>query len=352
MIFTDLRLQNYRSYLDSSFELDSGVNIIIGPNAVGKTNLLEAMMVSAVGKSFRARDRNLVNFDSQWARIDTHTSDNQTRVTKIVNSEDGKTIKSFEFDDKIYKKINDTYYQPVVLFQPDDLRLLAAEPSVRRNYLDELITQYTSGYDKMIANLSRVISQRNALLKKPNISEAELFAWDVRLCDIGSYIVSKRLELISEINELLEDIYESISSKKLKLFADYLSKTVTSNYSNNLMNDLKNNLKLDSLRGYTSRGPHRDDVLIMKDNNPLAVSASRGENRTLVLSLKIIELQILEQKTGRRPLLLLDDVFSELDGSRRHSLTKYLEKYQTLITTTDADVVLKNFTRSTHTILL
>lgn len=352
MIFTDIRLQNYRSYKDESFEVGSSVNIVVGPNAVGKTNLLEAFMLSSVGKSFRARDKYLINHDSDWSRIDTHTSDNRTRVVKLKKLSQDKVEKIFEIDEKPLKKLPAQYLQPVVIFQPDDLLLLKSEPTTRRNYLDNLLEQIDATYEKTLGHYSRVISQRNSLLKSPNFSNEQLFVWDLRLCELATVIVQKRIDLIEKLNSNLSDSYSSICGKKTELNINYVSKTDTKNYSNQLMKQLKENLQLDKIRGYTSRGPHRDDIEVCFGDIPLSISASRGENRTFVLALKTIELKLLESSTGTKPLLLLDDVFSELDGSRRNALTKYLNEYQTIITTTDADVIAKNFTKSANVILL
>lgn len=358
MLFTDIRLQNYRSYVDASFELGSGVNIVVGPNAAGKTNLLEALMVCAVGKSYRARDPLLIRSGQLWLRLDVHTDNNQTRVVKIIPgphhiSDDsevpgilGKSSlveKSFEFDSKMYKRMTASHRQPVVLFQPEDLRLLYAEPLQRRDYIDDFLEQFEIGYYGLRVSLRRIIAQRNALLKQQAYGKSQMFAWNVRLCDVASKVVEKRIELLSQINKNVSEVYASISGKEMKVRLRYESKTPLDNYSSNLMKQLESQLEIDRIRGFTSRGPHRDDIVACFDDTPLSQSASRGENRTFMLSLKILELQILEEKTGKRPLLLLDDVFSELDGARRRALTQFLQNYQTIITTTDADVVLKHF---------
>lgn len=348
MIFTDIRLQNYRSYSEASFELGPGVNIVVGPNAAGKTNLLEALMVVAVGKSFRARDPLLIKSGEDWLRLDAHTSDNQTRVVKVKKSGVGKAEKIFELDDKAYKRLGVNLKQPVVLFQPDDLRLLHAEPAERREYLDDLLEQYEPGYGALRLNLRRVVAQRNALLKQPNLGKSQLFAWNIRLCDIAAQVIEKRAALIEEINKQINNLYKSISGKDLKVRFVYSSKTSTDNYSNELMKQLESQQEFDIQRGFTTRGPHRDDVLAYFGEVLLSDAASRGENRTFMLGLKIIELRILEEKTGKRPLLLLDDVFSELDGARRRALTDFLQNYQTVITTTDADVIFKDFTTSSE----
>ena len=352
MIFTDIRLQNYRSYDEASFELGRGVNIVMGPNAAGKTNLLEALMVAAVGKSYRARDHLLVRNGSSWLRLDVHTNDNQTRVVKVVKDAAEKPTKTFEIDEKVYKRLPLQLKQPVVLFQPDDLRLLHGEPQQRRDYIDDLLEQLVPGYQSLRVNLRRVVAQRNALLKQPSVSQSQLFAWNLRLCDVASQVVAKRHELISQFNQQISETYSAISGKNTSLSIVYTSKTPIETYSATLMKQLDAQLELDRRRGFTSRGPHRDDMLVYFDEELLSNTASRGENRTFMLSLKVLELAILEASSGKRPLLLLDDVFSELDGARRKALTNYLSDYQTLITTTDADVIAKSFTENSNLIII
>ncbi len=350
MILTDIRLQNYRSYQDDSFELGAGVNIVVGPNAAGKTNLLEALIVVTGGKSYRARDPLLLKQDAAWARIDVHTDQNQSRVVKIQQSPTGLLTKTFEIDDKVYKRLTNSFRYPVVLFEPNALFLLQDEPSARREYMDDLIEQFTPGYSTLRSSYRRVVAQRNALLKHGSHGASQLFAWDIRLCDLGSQLVTARLELINHINQQVQTIYQSIAERDSTVSVRYESKTNTQNYSSHLMNQLESTRSHDLERGFTGHGPHRDDMVIYFGDKPAAQCASRGEVRTLLLSLKILELKILEEKTGHRPLLLLDDVFSELDGARRRALTDYLSDYQTVITTTDADVILKDF-KTTPTII-
>ena len=352
MIFTNIRLQNYRSYDEASFDLGSGVNIVVGPNAVGKTNLLEALMVIAHGKSFRSNDFGLVMHDKNWTRLDVYSDDNSARVLKIKKITDDKTEKTFEIDSKTYKRLSQKNKQPVVLFQPDDLRLLHADPSLRREYFDNLLEQYVPGYSKIRRDLRRVLVQRNALLKTEEVGNSQLFAWNIRLSEISDKIISERLKLVEYIDNLVAETYHKISTKNSNVSLEYSSKINLDNYGNNLLKYLEANQEVDKTRGFTGRGPHRDDFIAYFNDALLSDSASRGETRTFLLAFKIIELKLLEEKTGKRPLLLLDDVFSELDGSRRKALTTFLHDYQTIITTTDADVVLKNFSSSANTIVL
>ena len=352
MLFTDIRLQNYRSYKEASFELGPGVNIVVGPNTAGKTNLLEALLLSAVGKSYKASDLLLIRKDAEWARVDTHTNSNQSRTVKITKNNDGRSEKTFEIDNKEYKKLPVNTKYPVVLFQPGDLNLLNFEPSARREYLDNFIEQFVVGHSSAVSKMKRILAQRNALLKQPGMDKGNLFAWDVRFCEIASQVIKNRLNTLEKINSKLSKTYSSLAGNKTKVIFTYESKINLDNYTSSLMKNLENNLELDKLRGFTSNGPHRDDITAYFGDTPLANSASRGENRTFMLSLKILELEILEKATQKRPLLLLDDVFSELDGARRRALTNYLDGFQTLITTTDADAIMQNFADKSNKITI
>ncbi|MGI9027235.1 MAG: DNA replication/repair protein RecF [Candidatus Saccharimonadales bacterium] len=343
MILTDLRLQQYRSYVDASFELGAGVTIVVGPNAAGKTNLLEAIMVACVGKSYRARDTSLVRRDQPWARVDVHTSDNVLRTTKLQTDPAGRLQKTFEIDGKVYKRFPVAHRQPVVLFEPNDLQLIESEPGLRRSYLDDLVEQYIPAYEQHQAHYKRVLAQRNALLKQGSRGSSQLFAWNLRLVDLGEQLVKQRLTLLATINKSIAATYTMIAKDDKKIKLHYESSIDVLNYGTNLLKKLESSVELDMARGFTGSGPHRDDVVVYFGDQPALLSASRGEIRTLLLALKIIELQVLERERGVRPLLLLDDVFSELDGARRRALTKLLKDYQTIITTTDADSVIANF---------
>ncbi len=352
MTFTDLRLQNYRSYSDASFDLGSGVNIVVGPNAAGKTNLLEAIMVASIGKSYRARDAQLVNNTSQWARIDVHTSENGLRTVKLQNDPAGKMVKTFEIDEKTFKRFPPTQKQPVVLFEPNDLQLIESEPSLRRNYFDDLLEQYIPSFEQHRSHYKRVVAQRNALLKQGVRGTSQLFAWNLRLVDLGEQIVKQRLALIETINHQLSDIYCEVAGHDKNIKIKYESSLVTDNYGTNLLRKLESSQDLDIARGFTGSGPHRDDIVVYFGDQPALLSASRGEIRTLLLGLKIMELRVLEKERSVRPILLLDDVFSELDGARRKALTNFLKDYQTIITTTDADIVVQHFSDKCNVLAL
>lgn len=350
-MITDIHLQNFRSYKDSSFEVSPGVNIVVGPNASGKTNLLESVLVLCKGSSYRVSDQDLICFKKPWTRLDAHLSDNSLRTIKIIK--DPSPSKTYEINEKTYKRLSLNLSLPVVLFEPNHLQLVSGSPERRRNYLDELLEQTSPGYGTILRQYKRVLSQRNRLLKQPgNIKEELIFPWNIKLSHLAGQIVRERTNLVKEINKLLPSIYRELSKSKTKVKMEYLGTWQADVYETSLLKKLESSLELDRLKGFTSSGPHREDFVVLFNNHPASETASRGETRTAVLALKIIELKIIEAAREQTPILLLDDVFSELDGKRRHALTDYLDKYQTFITTTDADLVVKNFARKCNVIAL
>lgn len=343
----DLRLQHFRSYRDASFEFGPGVNIIVGPNGSGKTNLLEAVLVVARGSSYRVADSDLVQFNEPWYRLDAHLQpDDSLRTVKLTKRP--RLAKSYELDGRSYQRLSVAHLLPVVLFEPDHLQLLHGAPELRRNYLDDILEQTTPGYTSFRRNYRRLLSQRNALLRRPvHPTTQELFPWNLRLSELGATIARARLALSEELDKRLGDIYAQVSQSTTSVTIAYRPKFPADSYESHLLEKLESHAHEDAARGFTAYGPHREDFLISFDGQPADEFASRGEIRTVILALKIIELQLLETVHGVTPLLLLDDVFSELDGARRRALTGFLQRYQTFLTTTDAEVVVKHFTDST-----
>jgi DNA replication and repair protein RecF len=349
-MITDLRLQNFRSYKDASFEFMPGVNIIVGPNASGKTNLLEAVLVLARGGSYRAKDVELISFEQPWARLDSHNDEGQRTVKLLSEPIAGK---EYELAGKKFKRLSLQYSLPVVLFEPTHLQLFAGGPDRRRDYLDDLLEQIVPGYGALRRQYRRTLAQRNALLKQavqPN--PQQLFPWNVRLSQLAGQLIRQRDRLTRQMNSDIADLYKKISKTKTQVGISYAARWPVDSYESRFLSRLEHNLDEDKLRGFTAAGPHREDLLVSFDDHPAQEVASRGEVRTAVLALKIIELRIIEAARGMTPLLLLDDVFSELDGARRHALTDYLSPYQTFITTTDADLVLQSFTAKCNVIAL
>lgn len=342
-MITDLRLQHFRSYDDESFELASGVNIIVGPNASGKTNLLEAILVICRGSSYRVKDAELIAFGRPWARLDADTPTGR-RVVKLLAD---PASKQFEIDSQQLTRLHQSKTLPVVLFEPNHLLLLGGAPELRRSFMDDLIEQIEPDFSSVRRHYRRVLAQRNALLKKhPKDLAQQLFVWNIRLSELGGRIARDRAALIQRFAKRAPDLYTALSADNKALELSYSSRFPMEGYETSLLHKLESSTEQDVVRGFTAYGPHRDDLGVSIAGHTVVDAASRGETRTIVLALKLLELQIVEESRKMRPILLLDDVFSELDTRRRQALTRFVADYQTFITTTDADVVVHHFTTS------
>jgi DNA replication and repair protein RecF len=240
-----------------------------------------------------------------------------------------------------------------VLFEPEHMRLLTGSPDLRRDFFDDILAETDPAFAGIKNHYKRTLAQRNRLLKNHEILvNTQIFAWNVRLSELAGKIVMARLELLEQLNAKLAGIYSEIAAEPTTVTLKYITPIDINNYESNLLHKLELSYEKDVMRGFTAYGPHREDIAVFIRNQPAGVTASRGETRTLVLSLKLLELTIIELSRNQKPLILLDDVFSELDGSRRKALTRYLQNYQTIITTTDADVVLKEFAQASNLISL
>lgn len=352
MSLQSITLHNFRSYEESSFEFSDGVNIIIGPNAVGKTNLLEAVYVCALGKGFRSKqDSDLIRSGQTWTKIDAIIDEQERSMVFEKAAQDIRLKKKFVFGGNEKKRLSFDDLRPLVLFQPDDLRLVAGSPGRRRDYIDNLLSQLIPSYRQDLSAYNRVLMQRNSYLKSSRVSSSDqMFVWNMQLAERGGRIIQRRQKILNMLSIKIGPVYSKVAGAEHKLEIKYESTVPLDNYSNSLLQALDRSLPLDKLRGFTSVGVHRDNIVITIDGQAFKDVASRGENRTLILALKMIELEALEEARQSPPLLLLDDVFSELDGSRRSLLTSYLKNHQTLITTTDADITQKRFSKNTNTI--
>ncbi len=209
------------------------------------------------------------------------------------------------------------------------------------------------GFKTLLANYRRVLAQRNALLKQPKShATKQIFAWNIRMSELGTKIAEARMQLITDINKSISHNYSQISQKNSKVEVFYDAQFAVENYASRLLHKLENNLEDDFNRGFTAYGPHREDIIFYLDGQPANLTASRGESRSLVLALKIFELELAKDTYQESPIFLLDDVFSELDGKRRHALVDYLKTHQVIITTTEADAIIDHFTEGSNIIPL
>lgn len=351
MLF-NISLKNFRSYSEQSFEFNDGVNIIVGPNGSGKTNLLESILLLCHNKTFRpVKITNLIKKDEEWFRLSANDSDDLNRVLSCRN--DLKMTKKYSINDVLYKRLPVNKKIPFILFEPNNLSLFSSNPEKRRNYFDELLEKTDDLFDETIKKYRRTLLQRNFLLKKDNLVIHELFPWNLKLAELASIIVSKRLALVAEINNDINQIYDQIAgNSKYKIIFSYQPLWPEDIYASKFLSYLENEINNDIKYGYTTIGPHKDDINTKFNNQDSKEVASRGEMRTLILALKIQEATFIEKKINKRPIFLLDDVFSELDGKRRNHLIQYINSYQTFITTTDADLAINNFNQTANLIPL
>lgn len=339
-MISNLRLQQFRSYADSTFEFGGGVNIIVGPNASGKTNLLEAVLVLCRGVSYRAPDRELINHSADWARLygQVHDQERTVKIRRLAES----SKKEYEVGGSKLTRLPLARTVPAVVFEPNHMQLLTESPELRRQFLDDVISQTKPAYDNLRRQYRRALSQRNRLLKQ-EFSNDQLFVWNLRLSELGGQIAEHRMEFVAEHRQALAQLYNTLAGKKTKSDMSYQTGLSKTSYGSALLKGLEARVETDKERGFTTIGPHRDDLELQLEDHSLADSASRGETRTMLLALKLLEVQSVEKSRAAKPILLLDDVFSELDGARRRALTEHLQDHQTFITTTDADIVVQHF---------
>lgn len=335
MYIKKLSLTNFRNYNKQEIELSKGINIFYGDNAQGKTNIIEAIYLSSIGKSFRAKkDIELVNIQSQqFATIETQF-EKKDRDGKIkLEIKDKKNIYINEIKAKKISKILGNIN--IVLFSPDDINLFKGGPSKRRKVLDIMISQLRPAYVYNLNLYLKTIEQRNnylRLIKYENKSQDLLDIWDEKLAEYSENLYKYRSEFMDKIKERIVDIHKRITKDneiiKIKYISDFSNKK---EYLEKLKNDRKNDIS----RGYTGRGIHRDDFIIYLNEKPLSIFGSQGQHRTVLLSLKIAELNIIYDEINEYPILLLDDFMSELDSKRRENLIENIENIQVIITCTE-----------------
>jgi DNA replication and repair protein RecF len=329
---THISVQHVRNHTKKAIELSPETTIITGKNGAGKTSLIEALYIALQGTSFRGSDGDVLQKNQTWYRVDVKMSDDSIRTVKFDSLKQAGR-KQFTVNDKISYRLNQVQKYPVVLFEPEDLRLISGSPVRRRHFIDQFISQIDPQYQLSIRKYERALKQRNNLLKKPSASRDELFVWNVALSEYGSYIISERIAFIERINNKITEAYQSISQTKDTISVHY-SHTLVDNIQQKLLSELTKNTDRDKILGYTTSGPHRDDVLISFNSLSANVVASRGENRTIILALKYLEANIITSTLSLQPIIILDDVFSELDSEHQENISS--GEYQVIITSTES----------------
>jgi DNA replication and repair protein RecF len=329
-----VQLQHVRSHADYTLSLSPDVTLITGSNGSGKTTIIEAIHIALQGTSFKGGDNDILEFASPWYRIDLTFNDKSKRTVKFDPSRvNGK--KQFELNERTHYRLSYQHKYPIVLFEPEDLRLLNGSPTRRRDFIDTFISQLDAEYGVSLRRYERALKQRNNLLKRVDVRDDELFPWNVSLSQYGAYIINRRLHFIDKLNNDLSIVYKDISHSEDIIQITY-SYHPHSNLQQKLLSELHAQTPKDKIVGFTSVGPHRHDVLFYFNNSPALSVASRGEVRTVVLALKFLEVRFIESLTGLKPVILLDDVFSELDKTRQQKLIKQFSGYQTIIASVES----------------
>lgn len=340
MIIRELRVNNVRPYGLYSAQLNPGVTLILGPNGTGKTTLLESLHYLLQGTSFKGRDRDMIahgHTKSHMLLVDNSGLERRAQLEVLF---DDKLKKVFNIEQKNTARLPAKHRAPVVLFEPDELRLLSSSPQRRRQFFDGILSRLHPQYATALSRYQRVVLQRNELLKHQADTSAanwdsHLFTWDIKFTELADVIISYRQAFIALANEHLSGIYSAMAGSKNEVTLSYSSNLPKNNYAQNLLKQLEHRRHADAMRGFTSLGPHRDDFLVSLNGHPASETASRGEMRTIMLACKLLEVQLQEEAYASKPLILMDDVFSELDSNREQQLMNALQDYQTIITATD-----------------
>ena len=342
MIIKSLELSDFRNYETLSISFDKGTNILFGDNAQGKTNILEAIYVSATTKSHKgSKDKEIINFNKEEAHIRTYLEKEDVEYRVDMHLRKNKS-KGIAIDGQKIKKAADLLgLLNVVFFSPEDLSIIKNGPAERRRFADMELCQLDSFYLYNLNNYNKIINQRNKLLKdmyfNQNLKET-LNIWDSQLVSYGSKIIEKREAFAKQLCEIIGDIHKKLSGGKEELIVKYEPDVKVDDFELKM----KENQEKDIRFKLTSTGPHRDDFSFLVNEIDIRKYGSQGQQRTAALSLKLSEIELVKKITKDTPLLLLDDVLSELDSNRQNYLLNSIGDIQTIITCTGLDEFINN----------
>ena len=334
MWINNIKLNNFRNYNNKEIKLHENINVFFGENAQGKTNIIESIFLCSIGKSFRTnKEKELIKFNEEKTIVEiNYEKSDRTGNIKIEIGEkkqvylNGIKIKKLS---ELLGNIN------VVIFTPDDINILKGGPQNRRKFLDIMISQLRPNYMHILSLYNKTLEQRNNYLKQIKTEKKDenlLEIWDEKLIDYGIKIYEYRKEFLEKIKNKIKNIHSGITNGKEEIKIEYISDAVN---RQNFFNELKSRRKLDIIKGYTTKGIHRDDFIIYINKKEVGTFGSQGQNRTAMLSLKLSELQVIYDDIGEYPILLLDDFMSELDSKRRESFLNNIKDIQVIITCTE-----------------
>lgn len=329
MIIDTISLTNFRNHNSYFLNLKPTTTLILGPNGSGKTSVLEAIYILTQGKSFRASDPEIIQRDAPFYRIELKYDSGE----EVTATFDGQN-KTFSVLDKKFRRLPKKNKYPIVFFEPKDLNLISGSPSRHREYFDRYFGQLSEEYSSALSRYEKTLKQRNELLKSDLTTISDLFSWNLLLAKLGTNLYRLRKNLTLEINQTLNQIYYSIAENQDKVQLFYSSE-INNLSESQYLSKLEQDFEKDHFLGHTSFGIHRDDFQFFFNDCLANGSASRGETRSIILALKFVEAATLFSKLKKKPIVLLDDVFSELDETRRKCLVKNFENHQVVITSVE-----------------
>ena len=334
MWISKLKINNFRNYNNEEIQLDQNINIFYGENAQGKTNIIEAIFLSSMGKSFRAKkDNEMIKLNEQNAliEIEYNKKDRDGKIKIEIGNKKNIYLNGIKL-----KKLSELLGTiNTVIFTPDDINILKGGPQNRRRFLDIMISQLRPNYMYNLNLYLKTLEQRNKYLRQireEHKDENLLDIWDEKLVEYGINIFKYRKEFIEKIKNNIKKLHNEITENKEDIEINYITECTE---KEKYLNLLKERRKLDIIKGYTTKGIHRDDFIIFINNKQLDIYGSQGQHRTAILSLKLSELNIIKEEIGENPILLLDDFMSELDEKRRKHLLEKINDTQVIITCTE-----------------
>lgn len=337
MYIKSLELDDYRNYEKVNIKFDKGINILYGDNAQGKTNILEAIYLCSTTKSHRGnKDKEIIRFGCEESHIRALFNKNEVEYQVDIHLRNEKSKGIAINGVKLKKAAELLGLANIIIFSPEDLSIIKNGPSDRRRFVDAELCQLDKVYLYNLTNYNKIVNQRNNLLKDilihPELRDT-LDVWDMQLVNIGNKIIERRKIFVDQLNEIISDIHLNLSGERERLKIIYDPNIDIEGYEEKL----KRHREKDIRYKLTSVGPHRDDFIFMINDMDVKKYGSQGQQRTAALSLKLAEIELVERITGSTPILLLDDVLSELDGGRQNYLLNSIRNIQTIVTCTGLD---------------
>ncbi len=334
-----IELNNFRNYDNQNIELINGINLFVGDNAQGKTNIIESIYICALGKSYRTlKDDEVINFKADFSNITLNYLKNglENKIELYIDKLNRKVLK--KNDVKINKLIDHVGEIPIVIFSPDSLDIVKGAPGKRRKFIDMICSQLSKSYLINLQEYNKILKNKNSLLKQDYIDDEYLNIINEQMSKYIKNIVSYRKDIIYKLNEKAKIIEKKITGEKEDIDVEYISDFIDMSEIE-IKNILAKYSNIEKIRKASLKGIQRDDISILVNGLEVSKFGSQGQNRTALLVLKLSDFEVIKEEKEETPILLLDDIMSELDSTRIGFLLKYIENYQSVITTTDSNFV-------------